>query len=249
MPFLESLIHIKSKAHKFKLTSQLDFQMVGASLFALTIWMASEPNFGEWISLLDAQVYFIGIYVLIIASIIVMIVSFLGCCSALMEHTLGLAVVSQHIASSQIPQILIFQMYTYLYLCILEWMLVMWRVGWLTFILHLQCVEIENWIWSVGCCLMQPQGVCMWYCTARKWWRLHNEFWLQYIGTQVLGFLINTAGAAILLDFSTVNSSIQPILRRQLTWLIMRSESPPQETVLRLVQESVRCFVAVLLII
>lgn len=70
--------------------------MVGASLFALTIWMASEPNFGEWIRLLDANVYFIGIYVLIIASIIVMIVSFLGCCSALMEHTLGLAVVSLH---------------------------------------------------------------------------------------------------------------------------------------------------------
>lgn len=56
--------------------------------------MASEPNFGEWLRLLDAQVYFIGIYVLIIASIIVMVVSFLGCCSALMEHTQGLGIVS-----------------------------------------------------------------------------------------------------------------------------------------------------------
>lgn len=68
--------------------------MLGASLFALTIWIASEPNFGEWITLLEVHVYFIGIYVLLIAAIVVMLVSFLGCCSALMEHTLGLGVVS-----------------------------------------------------------------------------------------------------------------------------------------------------------
>lgn len=127
---------------------------VGGALFALTIWMASEPNFGEWITMMDAQVYYIGIYILIIASIVVMIVSFLGCCSALMEHTQGLGL---------------------------------------------------------------------------------------YIGTQVLGFVVSIVGAAILLDFSTVNSSIQPILRRSLTALIMRSEHPDQWTMLKLIQESLGC--------
>lgn len=68
--------------------------MLGGSLFGLSVWMASEPNFGEWLRMLDAQLYFIGIYVLILASIIIMVVSFLGCCSALMEHTQGLGIVS-----------------------------------------------------------------------------------------------------------------------------------------------------------
>lgn len=55
----------------------------------------------------------------------------------------------------------------------------------------------------------------------------------------MLGFLVNTAGAAILLDFSTLNSSLQPILKRSLTFLIMRSEQPGQSTILKLIQESV----------
>lgn len=63
-------------------------------MFGLSIWMASEPHFNEWIVLLDAGVYYIGIYVLILSAVIVMIVSFLGCCSALMEHTQGLLLVS-----------------------------------------------------------------------------------------------------------------------------------------------------------
>lgn len=59
------------------------------------------------------------------------------------------------------------------------------------------------------------------------------------MGSQVLGFLVNTAGAAILLDFSTMNSSLQPMLKRQLMWLIMRSEQDVPNASLRLIQESV----------
>lgn len=54
-----------------------------------------EPGFEEWIHILDIYSYYIGIYILIFGSIIVMVVSFLGCCGALMEHTLALFIVSE----------------------------------------------------------------------------------------------------------------------------------------------------------
>lgn len=131
-------------------------QILGLALFGLSIWIVAEPNYAEWLTLLDANVYYIGLYVLILASIIVMIVSFLGCGVALMEHQLGL---------------------------------------------------------------------------------------LVFIGTQVVGFIVNTIGAAVLLDFSTLNSSLQPILVRSLRWLISRSAYPDQARVLRLIQESVSAFI------
>lgn len=61
----------------------------------------------------------------------------------------------------------------------------------------------------------------------------------QYLGTQGLGFVVNIVGAAVLLDFSTVNSSIEWYLRRSLTNLIMRSRFPTEGRALQLVQESV----------
>lgn len=112
----------------------------------------SEPNYAEWLTLLDAQIYYVGLYILILASIITMIVSFVGCGSALMEHHLGLMV---------------------------------------------------------------------------------------FLGTQVFGFVAHVVGSAVLLDFSTLNSSLQPILKRSLTWLISRSAFPTEANVLRLIQESV----------
>lgn len=69
-------------------------QIIGAGLFVMTVWIRAEPGFEEWIQVLDIYVYYIGIYILIGASVIVMIVSFLGCCSALMEHTQALFLVS-----------------------------------------------------------------------------------------------------------------------------------------------------------
>ncbi|XP_046395278.1 tetraspanin-2A [Ischnura elegans] len=60
--------------------------IIGASVFALCIWLRTEPNFSEWMEKLDVEEFYIGIYVLMLASIIVMGVSFLGCCSAVMER-------------------------------------------------------------------------------------------------------------------------------------------------------------------
>lgn len=67
--------------------------MIGAALFGLTVWIRTEPGFAEWVTLLDIHAYYIGIYILILASVIIMIVSFLGCCSALMEHIAALSLV------------------------------------------------------------------------------------------------------------------------------------------------------------
>lgn len=103
-------------------------------------------------TLLNANEYYIGIYILIIGTIITFAVSILGCIGALMEHQRGL---------------------------------------------------------------------------------------FAYVGTQVLGFVVYTIGAAVLLDFSTLNSSLQPLLKRSLHWLISRSAYPAQAQVLQLIQESV----------
>lgn len=62
----------------------------------MTVWIRAEPSFEEWVQILNIYVYYVGIYILIAASVIVLIVSFLGCCSALMEHTSALFLVRVH---------------------------------------------------------------------------------------------------------------------------------------------------------
>ncbi|KAG8225990.1 hypothetical protein J437_LFUL003049 [Ladona fulva] len=67
--------------------------VAGACVFGICIWLRTEPNFSEWMEMLDVEEYYIGVYVMMAASLIVMGVSFLGCCSALMEnHTMIYAV-------------------------------------------------------------------------------------------------------------------------------------------------------------
>jgi hypothetical protein len=69
-------------------------QLVGLGLFAFSIWIRVEPGFNEWVEVLDIYSYYIGVYMLIGVSVLVLITSFLGCCSALMEHGLALLIVS-----------------------------------------------------------------------------------------------------------------------------------------------------------
>uniref|UniRef100_A0A182MW16 Tetraspanin n=1 Tax=Anopheles culicifacies TaxID=139723 RepID=A0A182MW16_9DIPT len=68
--------------------------IVGAGLFAFTIFIRAEPGFDNWIAILNIYEYYIGVYILIGAGALVMIFSFLGCCSALMEHSSALYLVS-----------------------------------------------------------------------------------------------------------------------------------------------------------
>lgn len=57
-----------------------------------------------------------------------------------------------------------------------------------------------------------------------------------------MGFIIDVAGAAVLLDYSTLNSSIQPIIRDSMRRLIMSSSSPESTAVLKMIQENVSKF-------
>lgn len=66
--------------------------LIGAGLFAFSIWIRAEPGFEEWVQMLDIYSYYIGVYILIVAGAVVMICAFLGCCSALMEQSLALFV-------------------------------------------------------------------------------------------------------------------------------------------------------------
>lgn len=70
--------------------------MIGASVFALCMWLRFEPGLGEWITKLELSSFYIGVYVLIIASAIMMIVSFIGCIAALQENTVMVLIVSTY---------------------------------------------------------------------------------------------------------------------------------------------------------
>lgn len=54
--------------------------------------------------------------------------------------------------------------------------------------------------------------------------------------------MVDVAGAAVLLDFSTLNSSIQPIIRDSMKRLIMSSSKPESSSVLKMIQENVGIF-------
>lgn len=70
--------------------------MIGACIFALCLWLRFEPGIGEYLQKLEATSFYDGVYVLIVASIIIMIVAFIGCLSALQESGFALLVVSNN---------------------------------------------------------------------------------------------------------------------------------------------------------
>ncbi|XP_018569100.1 tetraspanin-2A [Anoplophora glabripennis] len=66
--------------------------MIGASVFGLCLWLKFEPGIEEWLIKLEATQFYIGVYILILASIVIMVVSFVGCISALQESSLALLI-------------------------------------------------------------------------------------------------------------------------------------------------------------
>lgn len=64
-------------------------------------------------------------------------------------------------------------------------------------------------------------------------------FSFKFIATQLVAFIIGVAGSAVLLDFSTLNSSIQYLLRNSLRRLIMSSGWPESAAALKMIQENV----------
>ncbi|KAK0162497.1 hypothetical protein PV327_006270 [Microctonus hyperodae] len=62
--------------------------ILGGAMFGLAIWLRVEPGFQEWVEFLDIQDFYIGIYILIVASIFVMIIAFYGSAAALSDSAL-----------------------------------------------------------------------------------------------------------------------------------------------------------------
>jgi len=62
------------------------------------MYMRLEPGFGEWVEKLELYEYYTGIYILIAAGIVVIIVSFVGCVSAFMENRMMLTIVRDYVA-------------------------------------------------------------------------------------------------------------------------------------------------------
>ncbi|XP_077291816.1 tetraspanin 2A [Arctopsyche grandis] len=128
--------------------------MLGAAIFGLAIWIRAEPGFNEWIIILKIQEYYIGIYILLISSVLIMIVSFVGCGAALMENT---------------------------------------------------------------------------------------AFLTLFVISQIGGFIIGLAGTAVLLDFSTYDSKIQPLIRRTITEFINNPQHEYSKRMLTMIQEEIGC--------
>nr|XP_012143537.1 PREDICTED: 23 kDa integral membrane protein isoform X2 [Megachile rotundata] len=129
-------------------------KLLGCAMFGLCMWLRLDPGFQEWVDFLDMYEFYIGIYILLAASLFVVIVTFIGCGVALMEHILGLYV---------------------------------------------------------------------------------------YVGLQLLSYVLGLVGTAILLDYSTYDSKIQPLIRRSMTSLISRSQDDRATYILQLIQESIGC--------
>ncbi|KAF5270884.1 hypothetical protein FQR65_LT05401 [Abscondita terminalis] len=129
-------------------------KMIGAAIFALSLWLRFEPGLEEWIEKLELYGFYTGLYILILAGLLMMIVSFLGCLSVVNEHRVLL---------------------------------------------------------------------------------------LGYVGSQALGFLIGSIGSAFLLENSTQDSSIQPVIRESIRRLIMNSHHEISQKTLAMVQENIGC--------
>lgn len=76
---------------------------------------------------------------------------------------------------------------------------------------------------------------------ARQYHEWYNSglFILQYIGTQIATFVFGLIGACVVLDFSTYDSSIQPIIRDVIVRLMNNPQHEGSREILRMVQEGV----------
>ncbi|XP_076243297.1 tetraspanin 2A [Calliopsis andreniformis] len=128
--------------------------LLGSAMFGLCMWLRLDPGFQEWVEFLEMYEFYIGIYILLAASIFIIIITFIGCGVALMEHIIGLYV---------------------------------------------------------------------------------------YAGLQLFCYILGLAGTATVLDYSTYDSKIQPLIRRSMTALINKYHDERATYILQLIQESIGC--------
>jgi hypothetical protein len=70
------------------------------AVIALSMWMLLDPDFQEWVYMLEVPQFYAGIYVLLLCGIVVLLVCILGCLGALMEQTGKLKIVSREANSA-----------------------------------------------------------------------------------------------------------------------------------------------------
>lgn len=71
------------------------FQILGLAVFALCVWIRFDGETSDWIDKLQISGFYIGLYILMLSSLIVMIIAILGCVSSLTENVLFLLAVSK----------------------------------------------------------------------------------------------------------------------------------------------------------
>lgn len=59
------------------------------------------------------------------------------------------------------------------------------------------------------------------------------------MASQILVFILGMAGSAVLLDNSTQQSKLQPLIKESMRQLIMNSHHEPSKAILTVVQENV----------
>ncbi|KAL0273034.1 UNVERIFIED_CONTAM: hypothetical protein PYX00_005809 [Menopon gallinae] len=69
--------------------------MVGIVILAYCIWMIVDPKFYEWLDALDLPVFYAGVYVILVGSLIVIVSSFVRCMFILSDNSFGLKVWQQ----------------------------------------------------------------------------------------------------------------------------------------------------------
>ncbi|CAK9821628.1 Tsp2A [Anthophora retusa] len=62
-----------------------------------------------------------------------------------------------------------------------------------------------------------------------------------YAGLQLFSYILGLTGTAVLLDYSTYDSKIQPLIRRSMTALINNYHDERTTYILQLIQESIGC--------
>lgn len=70
------------------------FQAIAVAILALSVWMLSDSDFQEWIQMLEVPQFYIGIYIILIAGLIIVGVSIFGWLGAYLEQTGKLKIVS-----------------------------------------------------------------------------------------------------------------------------------------------------------
>ncbi|XP_043208065.1 tetraspanin-2A-like, partial [Amphibalanus amphitrite] len=80
-PQEETIVCLKYTIFAFNFLSWL----MGAIIFALGLWIRFDEDFQKWVKGLGMQHYWTGIYILMFIGLIVMVVSFFGCCGVITE--------------------------------------------------------------------------------------------------------------------------------------------------------------------